>query len=225
MVWQRIFVRIVALRACLVAIAGLVAITYVHRQIGRTERAAQAEIGQLGTTVDRVAASLDTVGSSTTNAADTAAEARTTLNEAAVTLRDTGSTLDEAAGALGFFSADLAESFREQGTQLRTLATQLEATGQALDGNSADLRTISRDLALVARDAETQAAWLREAADPDPARGRLARLTRDAVWILTGISVPSLLLLFGTGASLYLLTTESWHAPQRGRQRAERDAE
>jgi hypothetical protein len=99
----------------------------------------------------------------------------------------------------------------------------LEATGRTLDGNSADLRAITRDITLIARDAETQATRLRQSADPDPARGQLARITRNAVWILTGIGILGLVLLFGTGASLYLLTTDAWHDQGRSRRRAESD--
>jgi len=214
-IWRRVFVRLVAVLAMLVACGGLAALVYVDRQVDRVERAGKVQILRLGDALDRVATSLDTAQQSAAGAAGTVAEARTTLAAAASSTVGTARSLEETAGALSANFPETAAGFRNQARDLRALADQLLVTADSLDQNAADLQTFAGDLARLARDLNAVATELRQFAGVGPGAGELAGIVDNVRVLAFGTTGVLLLLLFGVGFSLYLITTDGWSAARR----------
>lgn len=211
--WRRIFVRAVAVVACVAALGGIVATVYAYRQLDSAERAAREQLRQFGDAVGQVAAALRTVSASAGGAAGTVDDADASLVSAAAATRGTAGTLDETATALRPNLPEAAASFRNQALALRELADRLEQTGGSLERNAADLRAIEADVAGIARDLEAVANQLRQFARPE--RGGLARLVDDTRLLVVGGVVALLVLLLGLSISLYLVTSDAWYDTRR----------
>lgn len=213
--WRRLFVRLVAITTCLVALAGIGASAYVYRQVGQAERAAQQQLLQIGATFDEVAASTMLVSASIDRAAVTTDEAKVSLDSASQASRSAATTLDDTAKVINFTIPGLNyrplqgvdTSFREQATQLRTLARDIDQTGGALNRNAGDLRAIGKDVTEVSRDLERVSVQLRAFAGSEGSPGGLAQITNGTRLIISW-SVIVHLLLFGMGVALFLLSTE-----------------
>lgn len=209
--WQRTFVRGVAVLACAVALAGLGATLYVYREVDRAERATREQLRQLGTSVGRVAATLETVGAAAGRAGDTAGEAERAVAQAATATDGTAVALTRIADRVNA-TPGVAVDVGDQAEQLRGLADQLERTSDALNRNEADLRALGTDVARIARDMDDIAGQLRRFAGDGDGTSELARLTDTArLTIAAGVGLL-LVLLFGLGAALYVMTTDAWRA-------------
>jgi hypothetical protein len=218
--WRRLFVRVIAAVACLVALVGLYASARAYREVDRAEAVARGQLGELSGTFRQVAASLRTVAASADHAAATVGEARGTLGEAAATTRNAAGTLDETAKVINFtvpFTtlqplAGVDTNFRDTATQLRALATSVDATGGTLGQNAGDLRAIGRDTGAMAGQLDRVADQLGQLAGAGPGPSGLTQLTGGTRLILAwSVVVP--LLLLGLAAALYLLTTDGGHPP------------
>lgn len=213
--WRRLFVRLVALTTCLIAIGGIGASAYAYRQVGQAERAAQEQLLQISATFAELAASTLTVSASIDRAAVTVEEARGSLQSASQTTNTAAKTLEDTARVINFtipgFNYRPLEgvdaSFREQARQLRNLAGDIDQTGAALGRNVGDLHTIGKDVTEVSRDLDQVSTQLRDFSGRGNGVGGLAQITRGTRLILTW-SIIVHLLLFGMGIALYLLTTE-----------------
>lgn len=213
--WRRIFVRLVAIASCLIAIGGIGASAYAYRQVGGAERVAQEQLLQISTSFADVAASTQTVSASIDRAAVTVEEARGSLQSASQTTNTAAKTLEDTARVIDFtipgFNYRPLEgvdaSFREQARQLRLLAGDIDRTGAALGRNVGDLHTIGKDVTEVSRDLDHVSTQLRDFSGRGSGPGGLANITRSTRLILTW-SIIVHLLLFGLGIALYLLTTE-----------------
>src|SRR4051812_41015278 len=100
--WRRVFIRTVAIAACLAAIVGLFASVRAYRQVDRAQAAAQAQLRETSATFRQMAASLRTVADSADHAATTTDGAKGTLGTASTTTRNAANTLDDTAGAINF---------------------------------------------------------------------------------------------------------------------------
>lgn len=213
--WRRLFVRLVALATCLIALAGIGASAYAYQQVGLAERQSQEQLLQISTQFAEISDSIVTVSESIGRAAGTVDEAKTSLGSASTTTRDAASTLDETARIINFTIpgtalrplAGVDVSFREQARQLRTLADDIDRTGGSMGRNATDLRTIGRDVNEVSRDMEGVSSRLRDFAGGGSGPSGLRQIT-DGTRLLISWSVIIHLLLFGMGIALYLLTTE-----------------
>lgn len=211
--WRRLFIRLVAIATCLVALSGIGASIYGYRQVDRAEAEARQQLQQISDTFAQVAASLRTVGDSATNAAGSASEAKTSLASASSATRGTADTLDQTANVINFtipFSnvrplAGVDINFRDQARQLRILADQIDQTGVALGQNDTDLKAIAADVAAMSRQMSTISTQLRQFAGDGSGPGAMTQITTGTRLIIAW-SVVIHLLLFGMGISLYLLT-------------------
>ena len=213
--WRRLFVRLVALATCLIALAGVGASAYAYQQVGLAERQSQEQLLQISAQFDEISGSIVTVSESIGRAAGTVDEAKTSLGSASATTRGAASTLDETARTINFTIpgttlrplAGVDTNFRNQAEQLRTLANDIDRTGGSLTSNAGDLRAIGRDVGEVSRDMDEVAQRLRQFAGGGAEPGGLAQIT-DGTRLIISWSVIVHILLFGMGIALYLLTTE-----------------
>lgn len=217
--WRRLFVRLVALATCLVALGGVGASAYAYQRVGLAERQAREQLLQISGQFSEISASIVTVSDSIGRAAGTVDEAKTSLGSASTTTRDAASTLEETARIINFTIpgttlrplTGVDVSFREQARQLRTLADDIDRTGGSMGRNATDLRTIGQDVNEVSRDMEGVSQRLREFAGGGSGPSGLRQIT-DGTRLLISWSVIIHLLLFGMGIALYLLTTEPRYA-------------
>jgi methyl-accepting chemotaxis protein len=213
--WRRVFIRVVALAGCLVAIVGMYASVRAYREIARAETVAQEQLRETSATFRQVAGSLRTVSDSAEHAATTTDDANDTLGEAATTTRNAAGTLDETAGAINFTIPftntkpleGVDTSFRDTATELRTLADSLDQTGGSLELNGNDLRAISRDVDTMALQMDEVSDQLRQFAGDGPGESGLMQITGGARLIISW-SVVLHLLLLAMAICLYLLTTK-----------------
>lgn len=225
--WRRLIVRLVAVVACLVALAGTTGSVIAYRQISVAQRSAQAELRQISDNFAQIATTLDTVSTSAANASTSVGEAREALDNTVKTTRDVANTLDETAKAINFTVPGTTykpldgvdTSFRAQARQLRTVAGDVERTNAALGQNGTDLKAISDEVATVAGQMDAIAAQLRQLSSDSG--GSLTTITNGTRLLIIWSGVIHLLLL-AVGLSLYLLTVEEHalaneHAPGGGR--------
>ena len=211
--WRRLFVRLVAVATCLVALVGVWATVAAYRQVDAAEAAAQSQLAEIGETFNQVSSTLRTLSDSASHAAGTVNDAKTSLGDASAATRNAAATLDQAAGLVNFSIAGvrplagLDTIFRDQATQLRTVAKGIDDTNGSLTGNSGDLRAISADLTVLAGSMNGVAQQVRQLAGYGPGPSALLELTRTTRMILTW-SVIVHLVLFAIGISLFLLTLE-----------------
>ena len=222
--WRRLFVRVIAVLACLVALVGLYASARAYREVERAEALAHGQLGEVAAAVRQAAASLRGVAASADHAAATADDAQRTLDSAALTARDAAATFDETATAMEAVTALVAfvqpvevdASFRDTAAQLRTLADTVDTTGDALGQNAGDLRAIGRDAGAMAGQLDRVADQLGQLAGEGPGPSGLLQLTGAARLIIAWSAVLHLLIL-GLGLSHYLTTTDGFHAPRERR--------
>jgi hypothetical protein len=213
--WRRVFIRMVALVGCLVAIVGMYASIRAYREIDRAQGVAQAQLRETSATFRQVATSLRTVADSAEHAAGTADGAKGTLGEASATTRNAAGTLDETAKAINFTIPftntkpleGVDQNFRNTATELRTLAGTIDETGASLELNASDLRAIGRDVDGMATQMDRVSEQLRQFAGDGPGESGLLQITAGTRLILSW-SVVIHLLLFAMAICLFLLTTE-----------------
>lgn len=211
--WRRLIIRMVAVIACLVALAGASGSFIAYRQISVAQRGAQAELRQISENFAQVSTTLTTVSSSAANASTSVVEARTALDNTAKTTRGIADTLDQTAGVINFTFpgttykplAGVDTSFRDQARQLRVVADDVTRTNTALTRNGTDLKAISDDVATVSRQmADISVQMRRLSNDGD---GSLTTITDGTRLVIIWSGIIHLLLL-AVGVSLYLLTVE-----------------
>lgn len=209
--WRRLFIRLVALATCLVAVGGIVISVSIYRQLARAQQDAQTQIAELSASFDRIGATLGTVSDSASHAATSVDDARSSLKSASDTTRSTANTLDQTAGLINFSIygvrplAGVDQTFRDQATQLRMLAGQIDNTGASLGQNASDLRAISTQVILISNDVNGVSQQLRQFAGYGTGPGALAQIT-NGTRLMLGWSIVMHLVLFSVGIALYLLT-------------------
>jgi hypothetical protein len=213
--WRRLFIRVVALIGCLVAMVGLYASIRAYREVDRAETVAQEQLREMSATFRQMAGSLRTVADSAEHAAGTADGARGTLGTASATTRNAARTLDDTAGAINFTIPftntkpleGVDTNFRNTATELRTLADTVDQTGGSLTQNADDLRAIGRDVDGMATQMEQVSNQLRQFAGDGPGPSGLLQITAGTRLIISW-SVVIHLLLLAMAICLYLLTTD-----------------
>lgn len=220
--WRRLFVRVIALVALVVALVGLYASARAYREIDRADAAARGQLRDLGATFREVAGSLRTVAASADHAAGTVDDAKATLGGAASTTRNAAGTLDQTAGVINFTIPftnvkpleGVDANFRDTATQLRGLADSIDKTGGSLGQNAGDLRAIGRDAGVMAGQVDRVADQLGQLAGDGPGPSGLTQLTSSARLLVSWSMVVHLLLL-GLAVALYLITTDGFNRPRR----------
>ena len=208
-----LFIRLVAIIACMIGIAGIIASVLAYQRTGQIERSTQNELRQISNNFTLIANTLTTVSGSAMNAADSVTQARQSLTEAANTTRSTADTLDQTAEVINFAIpgtnirplAGVDTNFRDQASQLRVLATNVDQTNAVLGQNVTDLSAISTDVASIARQMSDVAGQLRRFSGEND--GTLAAVANSArlllVWSMIVHGV-----LCALGLCLWLLTIE-----------------
>lgn len=211
--WRRLIVRLVAVIACLVALAGTTGSIIAYRQISDAQREARAGLRQVSDNFVQIAATLAVVSTSAANASISVGEARGALDNTVKTTRDIADTFDETAKLINFTFpgttykplAGVDTSFTDQARQLRVVADDVASTNAALARNGTDLKAISDDVATVSRQMSDISAQLRQLSNDTD--GSLTTITNGTRLVIIWSGVIHLLLL-AVGLSLYLLTVE-----------------
>lgn len=213
--WRRLFVRLVAIVTCLVALGGIGASAYTYQRVDQAEREARAQLLQLSGVFSEISVSLLAASDSVERAAVTVDDAQASLTSVSTTTRGAASTLDETARIINFTipgtglrpleGVDV--TFREQARQLRQLATDVDQTGSSLGRNATDLRAIRTDVAAISTDMNDISLQLHEFAVGGANPGGLARIT-DGTRLMITWSIVIHVMLFGMGVAIYLLSSE-----------------
>ena len=211
MTWQRFVIRVVAYATCLVAVLGLVTTAIVWQRLNQAELALRTQVREIGDTVDQIGASLMAVSQSAGSAAVTLEDAQGSLQTGASATSGAADALNQLAQALAFLG--VGNAFGQQASELAALAGELSQTGAALDRNADDLRRIGQEVGQSAGDMSRVASQLDQIAGDATRPGSLSQLFDAIRLIVGGGMVLLLLVLFGIGASLFLLTTERGPAP------------